>query len=84
MDTIILYNKETTKSLKKNARYLTTIQKENTAEWDCSCLIFAILYSDTIVTTMNAAIRKEVDDLRQVIRNDISHMNEAELTDAEF
>ena len=77
------YNNETTKSLKKNARYLTTIQKGNTAEWDCSCLIFAILYSDTIGTTLSAAIRKEVDDLRQV-RNDISHMNEAELTDAEF
>ena len=77
------YNNETTKSLKKNARYLATIQKGNTAEWDCSCLIFAILYSDTIGTTLSAAIRKEVDDLRQV-RNDISHMNDAELTDAEF
>ena len=77
------YNNETTKSLKKNARYLATIQKGNTAEWDCSCLIFAILYSDTIGTTLSAAIRKEVDDLRQV-RNDISHMNDAELTDADF
>ena len=77
------YNNETTKSLKKIARYLVTIQKGNTAEWDCSCLIFAILYSDTIGTTLSAAIRKEVDDLRQV-RNDISHMNDAELTDAEF
>ena len=41
------------------------------------------MYSDTIGTTLSAAIRKEVDDLRQV-RNDISHMNDAELTDAEF
>ena len=77
------YYKETGKSRGKNARYLTMIQKGNTEEWDCSCLLFAILFSDSIGTTLSATIRKEVDDLRQV-RNDIPHKNEAELTDAEF
>ena len=77
------YNNETGKSRKKNARYFATIQKGNTAEWDCSCLLFAILFSDSIGTTLSATIRKEVDDLRQV-RNDIAHINEVELTDAEF
>ena len=77
------YNKETGKSRRKNARYLATIQKGNTAEWDCSCLLFAILFSDSIGTTLSSTIRKEVDDLRQV-RNDIAHINEVELTDAEF
>jgi len=50
---------------------------------DCSCLFFAILYSDSIGTTLSPAVEKEVDDLRQV-RNDITHINEAELTDVEF
>ena len=77
------YNNETGKSRRKNARYLATIQKGNTAEWDCSCLFFAILSSDSIGTTLGATIRKEVDDLRQV-RNDIAHINEDELTDVEF
>ena len=77
------YINETRKSHKKNARYLAMIQKGDTAEWDCSCLFFAILFSDSIGTTLSATIRKEVDDLRQV-RNDIAHINEVELTDAEF
>ena len=77
------YNKESRKSRSKNARYLATIQNGITAEWDCSCLFFAILFSDSIGTTLSAAIRKEVDDLRQV-RNDIAHITEAKLTDAEF
>ena len=77
------YNKETGKSRRKNARYLATIQKGNTAEWDCSCLLFAILFSDSIGTTLSATIRKEVDDLRQ-FRNDIAHITEVVLTDAEF
>ena len=77
------YNNERGKSRKKYARYLATIQKGNTAEWDCTCLFFAILSSDSIGTTLGATIRKEVDDLRQV-RNDIAHINEDELTDVEF
>ena len=52
-------------------------------EWDYSCLLFAILYSDCIGSTLSPAVRKEVDDLRQV-RNDIAHLNEVELTDVEF
>ena len=74
---------ESRKSRSKYARYLATIQNGNTAEWDCSCLFFAILFSDSIGTTLSAAIRREVDDLRQV-RNDIAHNVEAKLTDAEF
>ena len=77
------YNSETGKSRSRNARFLTTIQNGNTAEWDCSCLFFAILFSDSIGTTLSAAIRKDVDDLRQV-RNDIAHITKAQLTDAEF
>ena len=77
------YNNETGKSRKKNGRYFATIQKGNTAEWDCSCLLFAILFSDSIGTTLGAAIRKDVDDLRQ-FRNDIAHINEVEITDADF
>ena len=77
------YNNETRESRKKNARYFAKIQKGNTAEWDCSSLLFAILFSDSIGTTLSSTIRKEVDDLRKV-RNDIAHINEVELTDAEF
>lgn len=71
------------KSEKKNKRSLATIQNGNTAEWDCSCLFFAILSSDSIGTNLSPAIENDVDDPRQV-RNDIAHNCEAKLTDAEF
>ena len=76
-------NKESRKSRTKNSRYLATIQNGNTAEWDCTCLFFAILYSDSISKTLSSAIEKDVDDLRQV-RNHIAHIGEAILTDVEF
>ena len=77
------YSKESGKSRTRNKRLLATIQSGNTAEWDCSCLVFAILNSDCIGSTLSPAVRKEVDDLRQV-RNYIAHLNEAEITDTEF
>ena len=77
------YNKESTKSRKKNARFLATIQSGNTAEWDSSCLFFAILYSDSVGTTLIPAVQKEVDDIR-LVRNEIAHITEAKMTDADF
>ena len=76
-------NKEFRKICSKNSRYLATIQNGNTAEWDCSCLFFAILFSVSIGTTLSGAIRKVVNDLRP-FRNEIAHISEAKLTDAEF
>ena len=77
------YNMESKASQKKNARFLATIQNGNTAEWDCTCLFFAILYSDSVGKTLSPVVSKEVDDLRQV-RNEIAHITEAKLTDADF
>ena len=77
------YNMESKASHKKNARFLSAIQNGNTAEWDCTCLFFVILYSDSIGKTLSPVVYKEVDDLRQV-RNEIAHITEAKLTDADF
>ena len=77
------FNKESKASRKKNARCLATIRKGNAAEWDCTCLFFAILYSDSVGSTLGAGPRKKVDDLRQV-RNDIAHMSKAEFADTDF
>ena len=77
------YKTESKKSRKNNARYLATIQKGKTEEWDCSCLFFATLFSDSIGSTLSTAINKNINELRQV-RNDIAHNSEAKLTDTDF
>ena len=77
------YNNESKASHKKNARCLAKIHNGNTAKWDCTSLFFAILYSDTVGTTLSPAVYKVVDDIRQV-RNEIAHITEAKLTDADF
>ena len=77
------YNRESRSTRRRNTRVFATIQEGNTAEWDTSCLFFAILYSDTIGCNLSPCVRREVDDLRQC-RNEIAHTSEAGLTDADF
>ena len=77
------YKRESKASRKKNARCLAVIHNGDTAEWDLSCLLFAILYSDSIGTTLSPAVRKVVDDIRQV-RNEIARLTHAKMTDNEF
>ena len=66
-----------------NGRYLTVIRNGNTAEWDCSCLFSAILFSNTIGSTLGPVVRNVVDELRQ-IRNDMAHIIEDEVSDHDF
>ena len=77
------YNNETRRSRARNARCLATVQNGNTAEWDGTCLFFAILYSDSIGTTLSSAVQNDVDRLR-TFRNEIAHISQAKLTDVEF
>ena len=77
------FNRESRAKRWKNARYLAVIQNGDTAEWDLPCLLLAILYSDSIGATLAPAVRKDVDDIRQV-RNEIAHITYAKMTDDEF
>ena len=77
------YYRESRASRKKNARCLATIQNGDTAEWDCTCLFFALLYSDSIGKTLSPVVYNHVDNIRKV-RNEIAHITEAKVTDSDF
>ena len=77
------YNRESRASRKKNARCLAVIQNGDTAEWDLTCLFFAILYSDSIGITLLPAVHNGVNDIRGV-RNEFLHVTYAKMTDVEF
>lgn len=68
---------------RRYASFLPTIQNGDTAEWDSSCLVYAILFSDCIGNTLSPVVKKDVDDLRAV-RNRVAHLTETSLTDVEF
>ena len=73
---------------KRNAQMLETMKKGNTAQWDCSMLFYAILYSDCIGKWHNPclelSIKSKVNELREV-RNDVfAHVKGSKLCDKLF
>ena len=78
------FRMESKKSRSKYSRLLSIIQNGNTEEWDCTCLFFAILYSDTLRPFISTAVFNGVKDL-QVFRNEVfAHRSKACFPNAEF
>ena len=77
------WNGESLRNRKRNARLLTTMKNGDRAEWDCTMLFYAILYSDCIYG-LNATVQSHVDDLRNFRNEDFAHMPRGNLSNVDF
>ena len=77
------WNGESTPNRKRNAGLLTTMKNGDRAEWDCTMLFYAILYSDCIYS-LNPSIRSNVDDLRKFRNEEFAHMPRGHLSNGDF
>ena len=78
------YNGESARNQRRHAHLLQTIQKGNRAEWDCTLLFYAILYSDCIGSGLSPTIKTNVDDLRKFRNEESSKMPRGSLPDKDF
>ena len=76
-------NGESPANQRKNARLLATMANGDRAEWDCTMLFYAILFSDSI-HGLSPLIRTNVDDLRKFRNEDFAHMTEGQLSNLDF
>ena len=76
-------NKESLQNQKRNVRLLTTMIGGNRAEWDCTMLFYAILFSDCI-DNLSPVVRSNVDALRKVLNENFAHMSKGNLSDLQF
>ena len=60
------YLKETPNNQRRHVHLLDTVRRGNTEEWDIAMLFYAIIYSDSIGSSLSPAIRSQVDVLRNV------------------
>ncbi|CAH3136864.1 unnamed protein product [Pocillopora meandrina] len=77
------WNGESTRNRKRNAGLLTTMKNGDRAEWDCTMLFYAILYSDCIYS-LNPSIRSNVDDFRKFRNEEFAHMPRGHLSNGDF
>ena len=77
-------NGESPANQRRNARLLATIVNGDRAEWDCTILFYAILFSDSIGHRLSPLIKTNVDDLRKFRNEDFAHMTEGQFSSADF
>ena len=77
-------NGESPANQRRNARLLATMVNGDRAEWDCTMLFYAILFSDSIGHRLSPLIKTNVDDLRKFRNEDFAHMTEGQFSSADF
>ena len=86
MDIIVIldfWNGESSRNRSQYARLLRTMKDGDTAEWDCTMLIYAILYSGCI-NGLNPTVQSHVEDLRRLCNKDYVHMPRGHLSENDF
>ena len=76
-------NGESPAKQRKNAQLLATMANGDRAEWDCTMLFYAILFSDSI-HGLSPLIRTNVDNLRKFRNEYFAHMTEGQLSNQDF
>ena len=59
------YNIESPRNRHRNKLLLEKMKSGKREEWDCTCLVYVILYSDSIGTGLDSSVLSSVDDLRE-------------------
>ena len=77
------YNGESPRNQRRNFRLLATMINGNTAEWDCTMLFYAILFSDCIYS-LSTTVKTNIHDLKNFRNEQFAHMPRGQLTDVEF
>ncbi|XP_067053043.1 uncharacterized protein [Acropora muricata] len=79
-----LKNSESPRNQARNQELLATMINGNRAEWDCTMLFYAILYSDCIGRGLNAVVRSNVDDLRKFRNEVFAHAPQGQISQPKF
>ena len=77
-------NGESPRNQARNQELLATMINGNRAEWDCTMLFYAILFSDCIGRGLNAVVRSNVDDLRKFRNQDFAHLPQGHISNSKF
>ena len=77
-------NEESPRNQARNQELLATMINGNRAEWDCTMLFYAILFSDCIGRGLNAVVRSNVDDLRKFRNKVFAHVPRGKICKLRF
>ncbi|XP_031555391.1 uncharacterized protein LOC116292253 [Actinia tenebrosa] len=77
-------NMESSKNQKRNKKLLAVMANGNTKDWDCTCLFYALLFSDCLGPFLNTTVQTNVDELRKIRNKAFAHTADGRFTDVDF
>ena len=78
-------NGEKTENQGRNEKLLKTMINGNRAEWDCTMLFYAILFSDCVGRRrLNSGVKSHVHDLRNFRNKVFAHSPQAQISNENF
>ncbi|CAH3152922.1 unnamed protein product [Porites lobata] len=78
------YNGESPRNQRRNAHLLATMISGNRADWDCTMLFYAILYSDFVGPYLASTVRNNVDNLRNFRNEEFAHIPQGSFPEIDF
>ncbi|XP_073228061.1 uncharacterized protein [Porites lutea] len=78
------YKGESLRNQRRNAHLLATMINGNRAEWDCTMLFYAILYSDCVGPYLASTVRNNVDNLRKFRNEEFAHISQGSFREMDF
>ena len=78
------YNGESPRNQRRNAHLLATMINGNRAEWECTMLFYAILYSDCVGPYLASTVRNNVDNLRKFRNEEFAHIPQGCFPETDF
>ena len=77
-------NGESPRNQRRHAKLLATMITGDRAEWDCTMLFYAILYSDSVGHGLSPVVKSNIDDLRKFRNEEFAHMPKGHLAYPDF
>ena len=77
-------NGESPRNQARNQELLATMINGNRAEWDCTMLFYAILFSDCVGRDLSSVVRSNVDDLRKFRDKVFAHLPPGHISEPKF
>ncbi|XP_074618412.1 uncharacterized protein LOC141877364 isoform X3 [Acropora palmata] len=77
-------NGESRGTQKRYKKLLATMINGNRAEWDCTMLFYAILFSDRVGCNLDAVVRSNVDNLREFRNEVFAHLPRGQMSKETF
>ena len=81
------FNMESLKSRKRNYRLLNSIRYGDSGSWDCTCLFFVILFSDSLggpLLHISPTVHSYVKDLQEFYHGFCAHLSQPSVLESDF